>query len=163
MAVEISPQQFRICQEANGQFFTIHTPFQLLANPPSCITTLYAKHTASISTRCSLQIRKSSDVSMPSQLAPDVWILTTTPSTVTTTITLICLGEKNKIHSSKETHSCIATTHSLQCYITTFPSTPTVWNYIFRSKYIFGYGKSPHDQHFITGLAHMAALGKARE
>ena len=30
MAVEISPQQFRICQEANGQFCTIPTPFQPL-------------------------------------------------------------------------------------------------------------------------------------
>ena len=40
MAVEISPQQFRICQEANIQFCTIPTPFQPLANPPSCITAL---------------------------------------------------------------------------------------------------------------------------
>ena len=31
MAVEILPQQFSICQEANGHFFTIYTPFQLLA------------------------------------------------------------------------------------------------------------------------------------
>ena len=38
MAVEVLPQQFRICQEANGQFCTIPTPFQPLANPPSCIT-----------------------------------------------------------------------------------------------------------------------------
>ena len=43
MAVEISPQQFRICQEANGQFFTIPTLFLPLANPPSCITALYVK------------------------------------------------------------------------------------------------------------------------
>ena len=34
MAVEISPHQFSICQEANGQFCNIHTPFQPLANPP---------------------------------------------------------------------------------------------------------------------------------
>ena len=54
MAVEISPQQFRICQEANGQFCNIPTPFQLLANPLSCITALYVKNIASISTRCSL-------------------------------------------------------------------------------------------------------------
>ena len=40
MAVEISPQQFRICQEANWQFCTIPTPFQPLANPLSCITAL---------------------------------------------------------------------------------------------------------------------------
>ena len=77
MSVEILPWQFRICQEANGQLSTIPAPFQPLANPLSCITALYAKNTASISARCSLQIRKTSDVSMPSQLTPNVWNLTT--------------------------------------------------------------------------------------
>ena len=93
MAVEISPQQFRICQYANGQFCTIPTPYQPLANPRSCTTALYAKNTASTSARCSLQIRKTSDVSMPSKLTPNVWILTTAPSAVTNKITLICPGE----------------------------------------------------------------------
>ena len=93
VAVDISPQQFRICQEANGQFCTIPTPFQPLANPPSCNTALYAKNAASISARCSLKIRKSSVVSMPSQLAPNIWILTTAPSAAASTITLICPGE----------------------------------------------------------------------
>ena len=88
MAVEISPHQYRICQETNGQFCTILTAFQPLANPPYCITALYIKNTASISARCSLQIRKSSDVSMPSQLAPNVWILTTAPSAAAATIIL---------------------------------------------------------------------------
>ena len=60
MAVEISQHQFGICQEVNGQFYNIHASFQLLANPPSCITALYAKNAATISTRCSLHIRKSS-------------------------------------------------------------------------------------------------------
>ena len=72
MAVDILPQQSRICQEANGQICTIPTPFQPLANPPSCITALYAKNTASISAKCSLWIRKTPDVSMPSQLAPNI-------------------------------------------------------------------------------------------
>ena len=49
MAVEISPPQFSICQEANEQFCNILSPFQLLANPPTCITALYTKNTASIS------------------------------------------------------------------------------------------------------------------
>ena len=49
MAVKILPPQFRICQEASGQFCTIPTPFQPTANPLSCITTLYAKNTANIS------------------------------------------------------------------------------------------------------------------
>ena len=129
MAVEISPQQFRICQEANGQFCNIPTPFQPLANPPSCITALYTKNTASISTRCSLQIRKSLDVSMPSQLAPNVWILTTAPSAVTTTVTLICPGEtmkfikvKKPIHVLQLPTTCSATSpnfHLPPCYETT--------------------------------------------
>ena len=93
MAVEILLQQFRICQEANGQFCTFPTPYQTLANPPSCIKALYAMNTGSISARCSLQIRKSSDVSMPSQLAPNVWILTS-PSAAATKITFICPGER---------------------------------------------------------------------
>ena len=128
MAVEILPQQFRICQEANGQFCTIPTPFQPLANPPSCITTSYAKNTASISARCSLQIRKSSDVSMLSQLAPNVWILTMAPSAAAAaaTITLICLGEttqfidvRKPIHISCLPTACSATSpnfHLPPCY-----------------------------------------------
>ena len=113
MAVEISPQQFRICQEANRQFCTIPTPFQLLANPPSCITALYAKNAASISARYLLQIRKSSDVSMSSQLVPNVWILTTTPSAAAT-ITLICLGETTQfIEVRKPIHIlCLPTVYS---------------------------------------------------
>ena len=126
MAVEISPQQFRICHEANGQFCTIHTLFQPLANPPSCITALYVKNTASISARCSLQIRKSSDVSMPSQLIPNVWILTTACSATTATITFICLGEttqfiavKRPIHILHLPPACSATSHNFHlppCY-----------------------------------------------
>ena len=97
MAVDILPQQFMTCQEANGQFCTIPTPFQPLANPPSCITALYANNTAGISARCSLQIRKTSDNSTPSQLAPNVCILTTALSAATTTITLMCLGETTQL------------------------------------------------------------------
>ena len=40
---------------------------------------------------------------------------------------------------------------------------PTLWKYNFGSKYNFGYGKSPHDQHFITRLLHMATLGEVLE
>ena len=65
MTVEISQHQFRICQKTNGQFCNINAPLQLLANPPSCITALYAKNTASITTRCSLQIRKAQSISIP--------------------------------------------------------------------------------------------------
>ena len=98
MTVEISQHQFSICQE----FCNIHTPLQPLANPPSCITALYAKNTASISTRCSLQIRKNQNISIPSQMTPNAWILTTAPSAVTTAITLICPGETTKFLTVKK-------------------------------------------------------------
>ena len=48
MAVELSTTQFQACQEANDQFCSITTPFQPLANPPSCIAALYAKSTVDI-------------------------------------------------------------------------------------------------------------------
>ena len=107
MAVEISPHQFSICQEAN---------FQPLANSPTCITAFFTKNTASISVQCSLKIRKTYSVSIPSQIAPNVWILTTTPSAVTTTITPICLREtmkfimvKKPVHILQLPSACSAT------------------------------------------------------
>ena len=56
MAVELSTTQFQVCQKANNQFCSITTPFQPLANPPSCIAALYAKSTVDITSKCSLQI-----------------------------------------------------------------------------------------------------------
>ena len=96
MAVEMSPDQSSTCQEANGHLCNVVTPVQPLMNPPSCITALYTKNTCSIMTRCSLQIRKTQDVSIPSQLTPIVWILTTPPSAATMAIMLICPGETSK-------------------------------------------------------------------
>ena len=43
MAVELSTTQFQACQQANGQFCHISTPFHPLATPPTCIAALYAK------------------------------------------------------------------------------------------------------------------------
>ena len=90
MAVEILDKQYSTCKEANGQFCSIYTPFQPLANPPSCITTMYSKNAGSIAARCSLQVRKVQTISIPTSIAPNVWLLTSAPSTVTTGITLVC-------------------------------------------------------------------------
>ena len=65
-------------------------PFQPLANPPSCIAALYAQSTVDITSKCSLQILKASATSLPTQIAPDVWILTTPITAPVSTITLIC-------------------------------------------------------------------------
>ena len=72
MAVEISDKQYSTCKEGNGQFCSFYTPFQPLANPPSCITALYPKNATSIAARCSLQVRKAQTIRMPTSIAPNV-------------------------------------------------------------------------------------------
>ena len=90
MAVELSTTQFRACWEANGQFLSILTPFQPLANPPSCVAALYARSSADITSQCSLQIWKTSDINLPTQISPDVWVPTTPLSMPASTVKLIC-------------------------------------------------------------------------
>ena len=89
MAVELSTTQFQVCQEANSQFCSITMPFQPLANPPSCVAALYTRTTADITSQ-SLQIQKASNVNLPTQISPDVWILMTPLSTPASTMMLIC-------------------------------------------------------------------------
>ena len=136
MAVEMSPYQFSTCQEANGQFCNVVTPFQSLMNLPSCITALYTKNTCSILTRCSLQIRKTQDVSIPSQLTPGVWILTTPPSGTTTAITLICPGETSKFITIQKPIYILWLPQLtvLQCPTSIYP---TLWKLSFRSQNFF--------------------------
>ena len=65
MRVELSTAQFQTCQQANGQFCLISTPFQPLANPPTCIASLYAKNKAGIASKCSLQLCKTTTTALP--------------------------------------------------------------------------------------------------
>ena len=90
MAVELSTTQFQACQQANGQFCHISTPFQLLTNPPTCIAALYAKSKRGIASKCSLQICKTTTTNLPTQITPDVWILTAPATAPVNTMTLIC-------------------------------------------------------------------------
>ena len=90
MGVELSATQFQICQQANGQFCHICTPFQLLANPPMCIAALYTKSKAGIASKCSLQLCKTTTTALPTQITPDVWILTTPTTAPINTVTHIC-------------------------------------------------------------------------
>ena len=92
-AVEILEEQFNTCQKANGQFFSLNTPLQPLGNPPTCIAALYTKDKAGIKKRCSLQIRKANSVSIPTTIAPNVWILTSAPTAVLMGIILTCPEE----------------------------------------------------------------------
>ena len=72
MGLELYRTQFEVCKQANGQFCHISKPFQPLANPPTCIAALYAKSTANIESKCSLQLHKASTTPFPTQIMPDV-------------------------------------------------------------------------------------------
>ena len=116
MSVELSTTQFQACQASNSQFCSITIPFQPLANPPSCIAALYAKSTADITSKCSLQIWKALITNLPTQIAPHVWILTTPLAAPVNTMTLICLERametitiQKPIHILKLPMACSAT------------------------------------------------------
>ena len=116
MGVELSATQFQICQQANGQFCHISTPFQLLANPPTCIAALYTKSKAGIASKCSLQLCKTTITALPTQITPDVWILTTPATALINTVTLICpekpmemITIQQPIHILKLPTACSAT------------------------------------------------------
>ena len=120
MGLELSTTQFQTCQQANGQFCHISTPFQPLANPPTCITALYAKSKSSITSKCSLQLCKTTATALSNQITPDVWILTTSAMAPVTTITLICpekpmetIAIQQPLHVLKLPMSCSATSAHL--------------------------------------------------
>ena len=131
MAVKLSTTQLQACQDASGQFCSITTHFQPLANPPSCIAALYAKSKADIAFKCSLQIHKASTTNLPTQVAPDVWIITTPVTAPTNTMTLICSEKpmetipiQKPIHKLKLPMACSATSSNV--YLPPRYETPTL-------------------------------------
>ena len=117
MGLDLSSTQFEVCQQANGQFCCISTPFQPLANLPTCISALYAKSTAHIKVQCSLQLCKAPTTTLPTQITPDVWILATPASAPTDTISVICpekpmetIPIRQSLHILKLPMACSATT-----------------------------------------------------
>ena len=72
-------------------FFSLNTPLLPLANPPTCVSALYAKDKDSIQKRCSLQIRKASSKIITTSIGPNVWMITSLTTAVPSGITLICL------------------------------------------------------------------------
>ena len=131
MTVELSITQFQACQEANGQFCSITTTFQPLANPPSCIAALYAKSMVDITSKCSLQICKASATTLPTQITPDVWILTTPVTVPVNTMTLICPEKtmetiliQKPLHILKLPMACSATSPNF--YLPPRYETPTL-------------------------------------
>ena len=131
MAVELSPTQFQACQHANGQFCHISTHFQPIANPLTCIAALYAKSNTGIAPKGCLQIPKTTTINLPTQIAPDAWILTTPATVPVNTMTLICpekpmetIPIQQPIHILKLHMACSAA--SLNFYLPPGYETPTL-------------------------------------
>ena len=120
MGLELSTTQFQTCQQANGQFCHISTPFQPLANPPTCITTLYTKSRASITSKCSLQLCKTTTTTLPTQITPDVWILTTLAMATVNTITLIYPEKPMETIAIQQPLHVLKTAYGLQCHFSSF-------------------------------------------
>ena len=59
---------------------------------------------------------KASDTNLPTQIAPDVWILTTPPTAPANTMTLICPEKAMENHCTTETSTHTEVTYSLQCH-----------------------------------------------
>ena len=131
MAVELSTTQFQACQQANGQFCSISTPSQPLANPPTCIAALYVKSKTGIASKCSLQLCKTTTTNLPTQIASDVWILTTPATAQINTMTLICAEKPMEtipiqipIHILKLPMACSVTSSNF--YLSPRYETPTL-------------------------------------
>ena len=124
MAVELSTTQFQACQDANGQFCSITTPFQPLANPPTCIAGLYAKSNADIASKCSLQIHKATTTNLPTQIAPDVWILSTLATAPTKHHVINMSREIHGNNTYPETNTHTEATNGLQCHLIKLLPTP---------------------------------------
>ena len=126
MGLELSSTQFEICQQANGQFCHISTPFQPLANPPTCIATLYAKSEASITSKWLLAAMQSNN-HLSSYTDHSRCLDTHHPS-------YSSYGH-HKSNMPRETHgnnpnltatTCTATTNGLQCHFSSFLPTTKV-------------------------------------
>ena len=82
-------QQYIACQHANGQFCKIHSPFQPLTNPPSCITALYGNNDQAIGKQCSLSISHVPHTFLPIAVTSNLSIIPSNPETLASTITII--------------------------------------------------------------------------
>ena len=80
------------------------------------LSSLYTKEKNSIQKKCSLQVKKANSISIPTCIAPNVWITTSLPAAAPAGIMLICPGEASRvlkpqtpIHILRFQPSCSAT------------------------------------------------------
>ena len=112
------------CTMDSSAAFPHFTLFQLLANPPTCIAALYAKSKTGIASKYSLQICKTTTTNLPTQIAPDVWILTTLSHSTSQHHDLNMPRETHRNYTYSATNTYTEATHGLQCHLIKFLPTP---------------------------------------
>ena len=104
-AMDIPEEQFKLCKEANGQFFPLSTPLQPLTNPPSCVAALYTKNSREIDHLCELTTKAQPEMYIPIPLAPNVWAIISSPFKQQPPVTVICPTKRAAlIHISLPIH-----------------------------------------------------------
>ena len=67
----------------------VDAPFQLLTNPPPCITALYAKNDQAIGEQCSQSISLVPHTFIPIAITSNLWIISSNPKVLGSTIRII--------------------------------------------------------------------------
>ena len=80
----------KACQHANRQFCRINALFQPLANPPPCVTALYAKNNQAVKEQCSLVISHMPHTLYLLLLLHTSGLFPQTPQTLWLTMPIIC-------------------------------------------------------------------------
>ena len=99
-------------------------------------------------------MQKASDNNFPTQISPDVWILTTPPTAPANTMTLIfpekameTIVLQKPVHILRLPMACSATSSNF--YLPPRYEAPAM------DVIYLKYGKSSHDKYFSTGFPHM--------
>ena len=109
-----------------------HT-FPAISKPTILYSSIYMQRAQlDITSKCSLQIQKASDTNLPTQIAPDVWILTTPLAAPANSTTLICPEEamatiiiQKPVHILKLPMACSATSSNF--YLPPRYKIPWLW------------------------------------
>ena len=73
--MDIPEDQFKLCEEANGQFCPLTIPLQPLTNPPLCVAALYTKNSREIDHLCELTTKTQPELYLPIPLTSKVWAI----------------------------------------------------------------------------------------
>ena len=99
-----------------------------LPTNPHVLQLSMPQNKAEIEKRCSLQIRNVNSATIPTLIAPNVWILTSGPTAVLTGITLICPDEAPRFIKTQTPIHILCLPPACSHYILKPPSTMPLWN-----------------------------------